>query len=189
MSCWWKINQFVCIEDFEELGRYGKTSSTANHGLVFMLRGLCKKWKHSVAYYLIHRSTMGEMLVAFFMEVFDVYRNAGLIVAVTMFSMIANNVMPWSSWLFLKRQLSSGFVIKKLQQHLILLFCWNARATCSLNMMCRRLGLRMWTTYWYSWVEEILKVYEIEKENVLYHLLTNVTDNWILLHSVPWKSA
>ena len=37
---------------------------------------------------------MGEMLVAFFMEVFDVYRNAGLIVAVTMFSMIANNVMP-----------------------------------------------------------------------------------------------
>jgi len=65
-----RFNQkFGCIEDFEDPGRYGRTSNIVNHGLVFMLRGLCKKWKFSVAYYLIHRSTMGEMLVTFLMEV------------------------------------------------------------------------------------------------------------------------
>jgi hypothetical protein len=52
------------------------------------------KRKHSVAYYLIHRSIMGEMLVAFLMEVFYVYWNAGLVVIGTMFSMVANNVRP-----------------------------------------------------------------------------------------------
>jgi len=57
--------KFGCIEDFEDLGRHGRTSKIANHGLVFMLHGICKKWKLSVAYYLIHRSTMGEMLVTF----------------------------------------------------------------------------------------------------------------------------
>jgi len=56
-----------------------------------MPHGLCKKWKHSVVYYLIHMSTMGEMLVTFLVEVFDVYWNAGLVV-VTMFSMVVNNV-------------------------------------------------------------------------------------------------
>jgi len=32
-----------------------------------MLHGLYNKWKQSVAYYLIHRSTKGEMLVNFLM--------------------------------------------------------------------------------------------------------------------------
>jgi len=58
-----------------------------------MLRGLCNKWKLSVAYYLIHRSTMGEMFVTFLMEVFDVCWNTGLVV-VTMFSMVINKVRP-----------------------------------------------------------------------------------------------
>jgi len=90
-----RCNQkFGCIEDFEDLGRHGRTSNIANHGLVFMLRGLCKKWKLSVVYYLIHRSTMGEMLVTFLMEVFDVCWNARLVVVVTMFSMVANIVRP-----------------------------------------------------------------------------------------------
>ena len=59
-----------------------------------MLHGQCKKWKHSVAYYLIYRSTMGEMLVTFLVEVFHFYWNAGLVVVVTMFSMVVNNVRP-----------------------------------------------------------------------------------------------
>jgi len=74
-----RLNQkFGCIEDFEDLGRHGRTNNIANHGLVFLPHCLCKKWKHSVAYYLMHRSTMGEMLVTFLMEVFDVCWYAGL---------------------------------------------------------------------------------------------------------------
>jgi len=58
-----------CIQGFKDLGSRGRTSRFANHALVFMLHGLHKKWKESVAYYLIHRSIKGEMLVNFCMLV------------------------------------------------------------------------------------------------------------------------
>ena len=45
--------------------------------LVFMLHGLCKKWKHPLAYYLSHGSAKGEMFVSL-MEVLDSCYNAGL---------------------------------------------------------------------------------------------------------------
>jgi hypothetical protein len=51
--------------------------------LVFMLPGLHKKWKQPVAYYLIHGSTKGEMLVNFLMEVLDACYNAGVEVVAT----------------------------------------------------------------------------------------------------------
>ena len=38
------FNQKIdCIEGFVDLGRHGRTSSIANHALVFMLRGLRKR--------------------------------------------------------------------------------------------------------------------------------------------------
>jgi hypothetical protein len=43
----------------------------------------------------------------------------------------ANNV---NRWVFLKRHLSSGFVIKKLQQCLILLISLNAHVTFPLHI-------------------------------------------------------
>jgi hypothetical protein len=52
-------HKFGCIKDFEDLGSHGRTSHIANHALVFMLRGLHKKWKESVAYCLIHGSKEG----------------------------------------------------------------------------------------------------------------------------------
>ena len=72
-----------CIEGFEDLGRHGRTSNIANHALVFMLRGLRKRWKQLIAYYLIRRSTKGDMLVDFLMEVLDACHNAGLVVVAT----------------------------------------------------------------------------------------------------------
>jgi len=56
-----------CIEGFEDLGRHGRTSNTANLALVFMFHGLCKRWKQPVAYYVTHGSTKGDMLVDFLM--------------------------------------------------------------------------------------------------------------------------
>jgi hypothetical protein len=54
-----------------------------------MLYGLCKKQKQPVAFYLICRSTKGEMFVNFLMEVLDACHNAGLVIVSTM---VANNV-------------------------------------------------------------------------------------------------
>jgi hypothetical protein len=55
--------KFGCIEGSEDLGSHSRTSSFANHALVFMLCGLRKRWKQPVAYYLIHGNTKGEMLL------------------------------------------------------------------------------------------------------------------------------
>jgi hypothetical protein len=73
------LNQkFGYIEGFEDLVSQGRASSIANHAPVFKLRGLCKKWKQAVAYYVIHTSNKGEMLVNFLMKVLDVCHNGGL---------------------------------------------------------------------------------------------------------------
>ena len=89
------FNQKIdCIEGFEDLGRHGRTSNIANHALVFMLCGLCKRWKQPVAYYLTHGSTKGEMLVNFLMEVLDACHNARLVVVATMCDMGATVSRP-----------------------------------------------------------------------------------------------
>jgi len=45
-----------------------------------MLRGLCKKWKQPLDFYLIHGSTKGEIPVNFLIQVLDDCHNAGLVV-------------------------------------------------------------------------------------------------------------
>jgi len=82
-----------CIEGFENLRSHGRTSSIANHALVVMLRGLLKRWKQPVIYYLICGSNKCEMLVNFLMEVLDAcHHNARLIVVATMCDVSANSV-------------------------------------------------------------------------------------------------
>ena len=62
------FNQKIdCIEGFEDLERHGRTSNIANHALVYMLRGLCKRWKRPLVCYLAWGSTKGEMLLDFLM--------------------------------------------------------------------------------------------------------------------------
>ena len=84
--------KFGCIEGFEDLGSHGRTSSVANHALIFKLHGHRKKWKESLAYYVIHGCTEGDVLLNFLMDVLDACQKAGLEVTVTMCSMDANNV-------------------------------------------------------------------------------------------------
>jgi hypothetical protein len=38
-----------CIEGFEDLGSQDRRSNIANCALVFMLHGVCEKWKQPVA--------------------------------------------------------------------------------------------------------------------------------------------
>ena len=53
-----------CIEGFEDYGTE-RTRWIANHALLFMVRGLHRKWKQPVTYYFIRGSTKAELLVRF----------------------------------------------------------------------------------------------------------------------------
>ena len=64
----------------------------ANHALLFMVRGLHRKWKQPVAYYLSRGSTKAEMLVQFLKEVLDACQNVGLNAVATVSDMGTNNV-------------------------------------------------------------------------------------------------
>jgi len=174
------FNQKIdCIEGFEDLGRHSRTSNIANHALVFMLRGLCKRWKQPVTYYLTHGSTKGEMLVNFLVEVLDACHNAGLVVVATLCDMGANNVKAFKQlgvseetpfFRFRDQEIAAVF------DPPLLLKC-----TCNLllkhDMMNVGLGVVVngqpltGTAKW----ADILKVYEIDKQNMLYrlHLLRN----------------
>ena len=79
-----RFNQkFNCIEGFEDLGGKSRTCNTANHALLFMVRGLHQKWMQPVAYYLSCGSTKAEMLVQFLKDVLDACQNVGLHVVAT----------------------------------------------------------------------------------------------------------
>ncbi|PNF39995.1 hypothetical protein B7P43_G15587, partial [Cryptotermes secundus] len=84
--------KFDCIEGFEDCGSQGRTCSIANHALLFMIRGLRRKWKQPVAYYFTRGSTKAEMVVQYLKEVLDACQNAGLKVVATVCDMGANNV-------------------------------------------------------------------------------------------------
>jgi hypothetical protein len=102
---------FDCIDGFEDCGRLGRTRSIANHALVFMIRDLQRKWKQTVAYFFTHGSTKAEMTVQYLREVLDACQNAGLKVVAT----VCDNC-----WVLPKGNYSSDFIIKKLQQCMIL---------------------------------------------------------------------
>ena len=87
-----EMSESICISirrltGFEDLGRHGRISNIADHALVFIVRGLRRRWKEPVAYYLTRRSTKGDMLVDFLTEVLDACHNAGLVVVATVCDM------------------------------------------------------------------------------------------------------
>ena len=87
-----RFNQKVdCIEGFEDCGTE-RTRSIANHALLFMVRGLHRKWKQPVAYYFIRGSTKANLLVRFLNEVLGTCQNAGIQVVATVCDMAANSV-------------------------------------------------------------------------------------------------
>ena len=80
-----------CTEGFEDCGTE-RTHRIANHALLFMVRGLHRKWKQPVAYYFIRGSTKADLLERFLKEVLGACQDAGLRVVATVCDMGANNV-------------------------------------------------------------------------------------------------
>jgi len=113
------------------LGSHGTTGNIANQALVFMPHGLCKMWKLPVAYCFTHRSVSVRcMLISWwrFMTPATVQDWKLLPPWVKWF---ATTPRSWNVWVFLKRSLSSGFTIKKLQIYIILPISVNVPATLS----------------------------------------------------------
>lgn len=54
--------KYDMIEGFQDLGELGRQNSYATEALVFMISGLCGRWKIPVAYFLSSNSTKGEEL-------------------------------------------------------------------------------------------------------------------------------
>ena len=40
----------------EDLGQYGRSEQTAQYAMVFMVKGLARKWKQALAYFFFHSS-------------------------------------------------------------------------------------------------------------------------------------
>ena len=183
------IQKIDCIEGFDDLARHGRTSNTANHALVFMLHGLRKRGKQPVPYYLTRGSTKGEMLVGFLMEVLDAYHSAGLVVVATMCDMGANNVKV------LKHLVSEKTPFFRFcDQEIAVVFDPPHLLKCTRNLFLKHevmnVGLGVVVngqplTGTAKWAD-ILKVYELYKQNVLYRQMRKVTERHLkLLHRMP----
>ena len=170
----------MTIEGFEDLGRHGRTSNIANHALVFMLRGLRKRWKQPVAYYLTRGSTKGEMLLDFLMEVLDACHNAGLVVVATICDMGASNVRALK--LLGVSEKTPFFRFR--DQEIAAVFDPPHLLKCTRNLFFKydvmNVGLGVVVngkplTGTAKWAD-ILKVYELNKQNVLYRVMCHVTN-------------
>jgi len=120
------------------------------------------------------------MLVHFLMEVLDAYHNAGLVVVATMCDMGANNVNA------LKRLGVSEKTpfFRFCDQEIAAVFDPPHLLKCTRNLFLKhgvmKVGLGILVngqplTGTANWAG-VLKMYETDQQNVLYHLLHNVTD-------------
>jgi len=145
-----------------------------------MLRGLFKRWKLLLAYNLTHGSTKGEMLVNILVEVLDAWHNAGMVVVVTVCDMGANNVKALKQLGVPEK--THSFRIH--DQEIAAVFDSSLLLKCTRNLFLKHevmnVGLGVVVngqplTGTAKWAD-ILKDYEIDKQNMLYRLLHNVTD-------------
>jgi hypothetical protein len=51
-----------CLDGFEDFDNLGRTKLQADHALVFMLRGVARKWKQPLGYFLVSGSVKPQML-------------------------------------------------------------------------------------------------------------------------------
>ena len=79
------------IEGLEDFGCLGQTKFMANHGLSFMVRGLSKKWKQSIGYFLTSGPVKGNVLKDLTMEAITRLQAIGLHVKVLVCDQGSNN--------------------------------------------------------------------------------------------------
>ena len=60
-----------CDEGFDNLDSYGRTRRLAYHALCFMLKGILKKWKINIAYFLTQSIIKAEILFKLVKEIIE----------------------------------------------------------------------------------------------------------------------
>lgn len=79
------------IEGFENLGELGTTKYIADHALVYMVRGLYKKWKQPLAYFLTSGTVKGKALQLLTKQCIDKLEEIGLCVKILVCDQGSNN--------------------------------------------------------------------------------------------------
>ncbi|XP_035232862.1 uncharacterized protein LOC118204669 [Stegodyphus dumicola] len=90
------------IVGFENYGSYTELKmfpEYATHGLVFMVRGLCKKWKQVIGYFFSSHTTPGFMLCTLVMEALSKLFDCGLIPVAVVCDGGANNVVCYKKFM------------------------------------------------------------------------------------------
>uniref|UniRef100_A0A2S2P4P3 Transposable element P transposase n=1 Tax=Schizaphis graminum TaxID=13262 RepID=A0A2S2P4P3_SCHGA len=82
---------FDFIEGFEDLGRLGRSSKTANTALVFMARGVYTSWKIPIAYFLAHSAVKHNILKTLIIDVLQELLNIDLFPKVIVCDQGTNN--------------------------------------------------------------------------------------------------
>lgn len=71
------------IDGFTDLGGADRHNNFADHALVFMVRGVYRKWKDTVAYYLTDSTLSSRKLAAIIEQVIRKVQSTGLKVVAT----------------------------------------------------------------------------------------------------------
>ena len=79
------------VEGCEDYGGEDKTNKIANHVLVFMVKGLCIKWKQAVGFFYTCGPVYGEKLSRLIVQCLDHLVNCGLIVKAIVCDQGTNN--------------------------------------------------------------------------------------------------
>jgi hypothetical protein len=79
------------IEGYEDFGSLGRTQYIANHAIVFMVRGLCEKWKQPVGYFLSSGPMSGKVMTQLLKECIDKVQSSNLTVKVVISDQGSNN--------------------------------------------------------------------------------------------------
>jgi hypothetical protein len=144
------VRSLAVLRGFEDLQSHSRQAL-----LQIIVCGLRKEWKQPVVYYVIQRSTKGEMLINLLMPA--TLQDWKLLPPCV--TWVPTMTRPWNVWVFLKRCLSSGSELRNLAifvpVHLLkcacnfFLNCDVANAGCDITVSGSGLMVRLrWRTYW-----------------------------------------
>ncbi|KAI4471957.1 thap domain-containing protein 9 [Holotrichia oblita] len=85
------------IDGFQDFGNGNRTQRFADHALVFMARGVHKKWKQPISYYFTQGGMNAVNLKVFVVETIKMLRSIGLLVVATVCDQLATNTAVYSA--------------------------------------------------------------------------------------------
>ena len=79
------------VEGYEDFGNLGRTRFIANHAIVFLVRGMCEKWKQPLGYFLTSGTMSGSIMGTLLKDCITKVEACGLSVKVVISDQGSNN--------------------------------------------------------------------------------------------------